>query len=160
MKANDNCYGGYQFIQLYIFYAKHQQHPISVTFFEGEVHEVSIAVHGLSLVAAGGTTTRLLTSLASLVAEHGLKGTWAQQLRHVEPSQTQGSNLSPTQAGRFLTTGPPFKKNYVSYFVQKATLDESVDERNEGKRKRPLQQSSALTICLAWVTPGLSRRKL
>ena len=49
-----------------------------MTFFEGEVHEVSIAVHGLSLVAAGGTTTRLLTSLASLVAEHGLKGTWAQ----------------------------------------------------------------------------------
>ena len=68
-----------------------------------------IAVLGLSLVA-----------VASLVAEHGLWGVWAQSLWHVDPvaprpvgsSQTRARTCVPSLAGGFLAIRPLGKSHF------------------------------------------------
>lgn len=78
------------------------------------LHWVSAAVHAFSLVAASRglslAVLRLLTAVASLAGAQAL-GTWARRglvaPRHVGFSRPGTESMSPTSAGRFLTSRPP-----------------------------------------------------
>ena len=68
-----------------------------------------------------------LWGVGSRVPGLSTHGTWAEPHGHVESSQTRDQTMSPTLAGRFLTTGLPGKPsnkdlqcstgNYIQYHV-------------------------------------------